>query len=82
MTDAKKEHIDTLNHMLGMNTDHPGHRNYYSGPEDLPVMLEMQELGLVTLRRKSNPTFGGDALWRATPEGRELVGAPALHEEK
>jgi hypothetical protein len=82
MADANKEHIDRLNHMLGMNTERPGWRNIFVCPEDEPLMLEMQESGLVALRVKSSSFFGGSAIWRATPEGRELVGAPALHEEK
>ena len=69
-----------LRHMLGMDSDSPGYRNYYCCPGDDPVMLDMLEKGLVTWRKTSGDgAFPHGGVWRATPEGRELVEAPPLH---
>lgn len=70
---------ERLNHMLGMHSETPGYRNYYCCAQDDLTMNAMKVHGLVTLRVRSSDFFGGNAIWRATSAGRQLVGAPKLH---
>lgn len=84
MEELTKNQRAVLRHTLGMDSDTPGHRNYFvagKGHHDYDDLIQLEQMGLMAVRIEQYPAGTRSSLWRATPKGRELVGAPALHEK-
>jgi DNA-binding MarR family transcriptional regulator len=83
--DLSKNQLSILRHMLGMDSDTPGYRNWFIAGQDHwdhSDLVQLELMGLVSLRLRNSDNIGRADLWRATPKGRELVGAPAVHEKR